>query len=250
MLPATLSITSHGERLRHAELRLMVMEQLTVDQTRERYRLEVEGLDQAVGRLLHKLEELGLRQDSLIIFTSDHGESLGEHNHIGHISNLFNPLVRVPLIMSYPGRLPAGLTVRQPISHLDLMPTILELMTAPAPSGLRGRSLLPVINGADQPQLPIVAETYKPEAPFDRQALIWQGYKYIVTWDRDHRALFHLADDPQELRTLADDDPARTEQMHEQLLQRLSEIESRGKADEAELSEEDLNQLRALGYVH
>jgi arylsulfatase A-like enzyme len=251
MLPATLSITSHDKQLSQAELRLAIMEELNVAQTRERYRLEVEGLDQAVGRLLGKLEELGLRQNSLIVFTSDHGESLGEHNHIGHISNLYNPLVRVPLIMSFPGRLPSGLTIRQPVSHLDLTPTILELITkGPTPSGLRGRSLLQLINGADQPQLPIVAETYKPEAPFDRQALVWQGYKYIITWDRDHRALFHLPDDPQELRTLADSDPARTEQMHDLLMQRLSEIESRGKADEAELSEEDIAQLRALGYIH
>jgi arylsulfatase A-like enzyme len=250
MLPATLRIESQEKSARQAELRLMMMEQLTVEETRERYRLEVEGLDQAVGRLMDKLDRLGLRQNSLIVFTSDHGESLGEHNHIGHISNLFNPLVRVPLIMSYPGRLPAGLTVQAPVSHLDMTPTILDMMSVPGMSGLRGRSLLPLINGAEQPQLPIVAETYKPEAPFDRQALIWQGFKYIVTWDRDHRALFHLPGDPQELHSLSDDDPARAQQMHDLLLQRLSEIESRGKADEAELSEEDLNQLRALGYVH
>jgi arylsulfatase A-like enzyme len=251
MLPATLSITCEESRSEQAELRVMMRERLTEEQIREHYRLEVEGVDRAVGELLQRLEESGLRDRTLVILTSDHGESLGEHSHIGHISQLYEPLLRVPLIMSYPGRIPAGATVKEPVSHLDLAPTILDLLGLGIPEELQGRSLRPLINGSSPPpaQAPIVAETYKPESPADRQALIWEGFKYIVTQDKELRELYNLSDDPDELRSQTEIDQARTNKLHQMLQDHLAEIRKQ-QATKAELSEEDLDQLRALGYVH
>ena len=118
------------------------------------------GTDQAdamIGRVLDELESLGLRDNTLVVVTSDHGEELGEHDLWEH-NFMYQTNLRVPLVMAWPGRLPAGKRVSPLVESVDLVPTLCEVMGLAGPrdreSGERGRvdgiSLLPLVRGEVQ----------------------------------------------------------------------------------------------------
>jgi arylsulfatase A-like enzyme len=88
----------------------------------------VADMDGYIGDLLHQLDRRGLTQNTLIIFTSDHGELLGEHGLFGHRNALYLPLIRVPFIVSKPGSLPAGVRVETPVTISALPATVMELL--------------------------------------------------------------------------------------------------------------------------
>ena len=114
----------------------------------DRYDAEIAFADQGVGRLLASLESSPQRASTLVIFTSDHGESLGEHDYFfDHGSDLFSPSLRIPLILSLPEVLSDGRRLAPPVSNLDILPTILDLLQIRFPSGIEGGSLLPLVRG-------------------------------------------------------------------------------------------------------
>ncbi len=117
-----------------------------------RYDSEIGYVDYHLHSLFRALDKTGLRDSTLVILTADHGESLGEHDYVGHGSHLYDPILRVPLIMRYPGRISPGKVVATPVSLLDVTPTILELTgltrrKPPIPAKFAGRSLAGAIQG-------------------------------------------------------------------------------------------------------
>ena len=110
------------------------------------YRGEVRYVDAQLGHLLDRLTLLGLRDETAVIVTSDHGEGLGDHGLLKHGSNLFDELVRVPLLVRGPG-IPAGRRLRGNAQLEDLLPTALSLMGAPIPDEIDGVDLLPWLRG-------------------------------------------------------------------------------------------------------
>jgi|GEM_PF-764791 len=113
-----------------------------------RYDAEVRAADRCVGRLLETVDRLGLSDDTLVIFASDHGDELYDRNHyFSHSSSIFQGVLHVPLIMRWPGRIPPAATVRSLTEITDLLPTILHCVAARAPEGLPGRSLLSLVDG-------------------------------------------------------------------------------------------------------
>lgn len=105
-------------------------------------------VDWNVGRILDKLDELGVADRTLVIFTSDHGDMQGAHGMIGKsVPAFYEEIARVPLIMRLPGRIPAGKRIRAHANSVDLMPTILDYVGLPIPQDIDGRSLRPVIEG-------------------------------------------------------------------------------------------------------
>lgn len=111
------------------------------------YAASVRQADQRIGDLLGALDTRGLAEDTWVIVTADHGEELNEHGAmLSHGQSLYRQLVWVPLIMRLPGGRGAGRAPAEPVSHIDLMPTILELAGVPVPP-LPGQSLLPLIDG-------------------------------------------------------------------------------------------------------
>ncbi len=104
---------------------------------------EIRFFDLAFGDLIKRIGELGLFDNSMLIFTSDHGESMGEHNNFfSHGEFLYNEQIHVPLILRFPGRSPEVKEVRYPVSHVDLLPTILDAASIRYPDALRGQNLL------------------------------------------------------------------------------------------------------------
>lgn len=120
-------------------------------------------IDEVVGRLLRTLDELGLRQDTIVVFTADHGDYMTQHRLVRKGASLYDSLVHIPLLVSYPAHVPAGKTSDHLVSLLDLFPTFTELMDLPLPPGRSGRPL-PVAAGGT-PRDAIFAETGVEAAP-------------------------------------------------------------------------------------
>lgn len=249
--PATVEIVNPDAEVRREILETACKRVLTREEIVARYALEVEYVDHQIGLLLDHLRELGFLEDTMIVFASDHGEGLGDHNHIGHISQLYDSLLRVPLIMSCPGWLPEGVVIKQPVSLIDILPTISDSLSLPIPEAVSGASLLPLIDGAVEESRPIFAVTYRPEAYSDKQAVIAKGYKYIhsLADDREWEELYDLREDPGELENLAPSNPEILDELRSMLGSRL-EGAAMASVNEAELSEEDIKRLRELGYIH
>jgi arylsulfatase A-like enzyme len=115
-----------------------------VERDRLRYLQETRVADDAVGQVLDALDELGLARDTLVVLLADHGEEFLEHGQRFHGYQLYEETLRVPLVLRWPGHVPAGARVAGIVSLVDVMPTILHLAQAPAPR-MDGMSLVPLL---------------------------------------------------------------------------------------------------------
>ena len=111
------------------------------------YYAMIKLIDDQIARIIDALEVTGQRSDTLIIFTSDHGEALGDHGLIQKGCRFYEGLVRVPLIWSWPGHFAAGARSSALVELSDIAPTLLELAGLPIPSRMTGQSLLPILTG-------------------------------------------------------------------------------------------------------
>ena len=141
--------------------------------------LQVDGqsADASVARLVGQLKELGLYEQATIVITADRGDA-------GSGVSLDEAALHVPLVVKQPGNVGAGRRVLVPVQHIDLLPTVLDMVRAPIPSGLRGRSLRPVLDGDTTriPEQPIYAETLAPMFRFGGRgkfSLITPAYRYV-----------------------------------------------------------------------
>ncbi|SDD27830.1 sulfatase-like hydrolase/transferase [Auraticoccus monumenti] len=116
-------------------------------EVRRAYYAMVTLVDDEVGRILEVLEAEGLAEDTLVVFTSDHGEMLGDHQLMLKGPMVYDLAVRVPLLVRWPGVLPAGERRSELVQWLDLAPTLLEAAGVEAPRGYQGASLLPLARG-------------------------------------------------------------------------------------------------------
>lgn len=162
---------------------------------------EVSQLDAQVGRILRLLESRGLYENTLIIFTSDHGDQCG-HNWAFYKSDaLYDPIIRVPLIVRWPGLGAPGQSLGELVSLVDLMPTVLEAAGLPAPADLDGRSLRPLIAGepAAWRQELLVEST-------GGKALVTPEWK-LISWNDGAEELYDRINDPHDLHSLAGEAP-------------------------------------------
>lgn len=158
-------------------------------------------VDEAVGRILWTLEATGQAENTIIVFTSDHGEMMGSHSLFGK-SVMYEEAVRVPLLLRVPFRKQRPMLVRQPVSHISLVPTLLELLGRKPPENLPGRSLLPLIENRHQRQEDVFIEWHTPpDGPAERTIVTPDGWKLVLS-DKDNSLLFNRLKDPLELRNL------------------------------------------------
>jgi len=182
------------------------------NQPRDLYDGEIHYTDALVGELLDWVVEQPWAKQTAIIITSDHGEGFGEHNHFRHAYELWESLIRVPLMICVPGAEPLKTDVRR--SHIDLAPTIAELMGIEAKPPFRGRSLVSEVFGAPIQKRVIVADLARSDLMDRRRAVIdEQGYKIIGFGDDTAFQLYNLEKDPWEKEELSKSEPAELERM-------------------------------------
>ena len=205
------------------------------------YRGEVAYTDAQIGRLIEGLQSLELFDRTIVVLTSDHGEGLGDHGHLGHGWNLHDELVAVPMILRGPG-LPGGRRVRGAAQLEDLMPTILSLVDVESPGGLDGVDLLHWLRGeaAGSPRKAVFGRRADfPGVPalfFERR---WPR-KWIGEISGGGRA-YHLGRDAGEL------DALEVAAAPDDLLRSVTDAAAEPK--QRVLDEETRKALEALGYL-
>jgi arylsulfatase A-like enzyme/Tfp pilus assembly protein PilF len=222
------------------------------DETGDPYRGEVEFVDAALGDFFAFLRAEGLYENSLIVLTADHGEGLGGHGEREHGFFVYDPTVHVPLIVRAPVAFPVK-RVSALVEHVDVMPTILDLVGVPLPAAVQGESLTDLMFGAGGDDEAIAyTETFYPRLHLGWSELraLYQGTHKYVSAPRDE--LYDLTGDPAERKNLAplEGSRARREELRARL-QAFVESGSEGALDPAAvaLGREDAAALRALGYV-
>jgi arylsulfatase A-like enzyme len=183
-----------------------------IQQSINAYDGAVAYVDHEIGRLSEFLESEGLMENTLIVITSDHGEQFGEHGLFDHANSLYRPVLHVPLVVTFPGKVPEGLRISHPVSLVNLPATILDLAGI-GNSPLPGRSLA---NDWANPKLAhpeaihfsvsqsINMPEWLPASKGDMQGVIFDGMHYIRNGD-GREELYDFINDPEELQDLASD---------------------------------------------
>ncbi len=238
----------------------------------ESHRSEIRRGDSMVGKLRDLLREQGQWDDTLFIVSSDHGDGIFEHGTHGHDYSPFNEIIKVPLILSYPRRVPGSQVVDGLSWHLDLLPTILSFAQLPVPAELRGRDLSKVLlEGAkispDRAIYPVLLRpAHRNHIPMRRMVLkgdlkYIEGHRHFGDPDG---LLFDLAASPDEDENLRESNPAAFAELaalsrryaaslhpgspiHQETGDEISAFP--GEVEPLELPEERKRELEALGYI-
>ncbi len=178
---------------------------------RDVYDNEVHFTDYWVGDLIEWIEKQPWAKDTVVVVTGDHGEGFGEHKHYRHAYELWESLVRVPLIVHTPNAEPRTIEVAR--SHIDLAPTILDLMGLPVPQDLPGRSLVPELYGASVEERDVLVDLPRCDLMDRRRAFIHGEYKLISFGDDAQFQLYNVVKDFREENNLARSQPDLFEDM-------------------------------------
>ncbi|RJP39923.1 MAG: hypothetical protein C4547_02940 [Phycisphaerales bacterium] len=224
------------------------------DEQTNQYDGSIRYVDKGVEQLVGHLERTGLWEKTVFVLAADHGESLGEHNELGH-GDIWNEQLHVPLMVHVPGESPRR--VATAISLVDTMPTVLRLAEGRIPV----RDFLTQCTGVDVLADPTERPLYfqRPGGKSSTFAIEKDGWKYI----RNERAseadlLFQIANDPYELNNVIADFPERAAELQRELAQIIADQTARGERfaagrDEAKMnapmSAERKKLLEELGYV-
>jgi len=215
------------------------------------YNGEIAFADSQIGRVLARLQALGLYERTVIMVIGDHGESLGDHGEAAHGFFIYNSVTHVPFVVRAPFREAQRRRVRDPVRTVDVMPTALDLLGMAIPSGISGVSLVPLIAGAAREmQLDAYSEAMYPLHHYgwsDLRALRSGRYKVI---DAPRPELYDIDRDPREESNLY----AERRQLGDRLIAQLRSVEARFTKTQASLPPTDIDpearqRLAALGYV-
>jgi arylsulfatase A-like enzyme len=223
--------------------------------TLDQYDGEILFADHHVGRLLTELQARGALDNTLVIGTADHGEEFYDHGDVGHGRTAYEEVLRVPLLMRWPGHVPAGATYDGLIGHIDMMPTILGLVGIDIPTRLQGMNLAPQIaKGAAVPERrlfsQVVNDASRLEAAHgDRYKLI----RHVRGPQQGTEEVYDRAHDPSERANLVTQSPAAATALRQELdafTKAVAAIASRIRPEQAKALDKDTERaLRSLGYI-
>jgi choline-sulfatase len=218
----------------------------------DKYDAELGYVDASLGALWKFLAKERLWTNTLVIFTADHGESLGEHGESTHGYFVYQSTLHVPLIVRWPDgtKLRYPNKVETPAGLIAVAPTVLQFLGIPAPASFQGQSLLGLLTGQELgPQREIYSESLYAH---DRlgfaalQSLRIGDRQYI---DAPRPELYDLGRDPKELHNVAPREQAMAQSFREKLVELRSRFGSAKPATTASVSPEVLANLRSLGYL-
>ena len=236
----------------------------SIEEIRRNYTAELQYTDRYIGQVRQTLKDFNLQNKTIIVLTADHGEGLKTHEFVSHVNCLYNETIHVPLIIYDPVLGYRHREVNEKVSHLDIVPTILDLLHIDA-ANLRGNSLQAFITFSPidrifsrKPQLlRVFSSTYAPQAEHDSFSIIDGNYKLIDFPDRKtHRyQAYDLSRDPDERHDLAELAPAQGNTPELRTALSLldgyrNHVATIHKRNHTALDEEQKNALEALGYTH
>jgi arylsulfatase A-like enzyme len=230
---------------------LTFQKELPADQRQhliDRYDGEIADFNASLGELFDALDERGLYDNTVIVFTSDHGEAFFDHGIWGHTSTPYQELIRVPLVIKFPEGKEAGKVVDVICRHVDLAPTILDILGEKPWPHLQGTSLLPAVEGGDWPLNWAVSDIHMDDAVVTSYL---EGSRKLIHIDgpEEHWLLFDLESDPGEQRPLPATGSARLNELKASLQKWLDLFHNeKTMSGTTTISDEDMQRLRALGY--
>lgn len=213
---------------------------------------EIAYVDQLMGEFRRYMEEKNLLDKTLVIFTSDHGESLGEHKESAHGFFIYDSAIRVPLIIRFPEEKFKGSVITNQARSTDIMPTILNMLGEKSPENVQGLSLLPLILGKEaRDELRAYSETYWPRYHYgwsDLKSLRKGQYKFI---DAPKPELYDILDDPGEVNNLVNKKASLGHEMKRELKALIDSNSAEGIEDAGpkKITNDSLVKLQALGYI-
>lgn len=211
---------------------------------------EVRRVDHHVGLVLQELERQGLRERAIVVLTSDHGESLGQHGERTHSFLVYDSTMRVPLVFWGADVVPRGRRAAALVRVVDVAPTLLDLAGLPPLEGAEGVSLRPLFADPDA-DLGLVGygESAEPMLAFGSSVL---RFVRVGRWKYIHKLrpeLYDLDSDPREVRNLASQQPERLEELRGRLFALIDAAPQAAGGAQVELDAESIAELQALGYV-
>jgi arylsulfatase A-like enzyme len=224
-----------------------------------RYDSEIAYADHYVGELFKKLKAMGRYDHSLILFTSDHGETLSERRWmLDHGGRVYDEQIRIPLVVRFPRGQWGRKRLTADAHHVDFVPTILDFLGVRAPGHLQGRSLLGVVRGGEEPKKRAMISLARPEpGRVDGlpRAIVRRGLiksvrlspNKLIVYPAEGGSVFELFDlskDPLEKHNLAADKPEVVQKLQGQVV-----LNQPGAGEKQELTEADRELLRSLGYT-
>ncbi|MGA1795015.1 MAG: tetratricopeptide repeat protein [bacterium] len=211
---------------------------------------EIRYVDEAMGRLFSALKEMDLFDTTLICFTSDHGEGLGDHGEKTHAIFIYDPTIHVPLIFRYPARISPGQVVHQEVCLTDIFPTILDLAGLRYNGGVHGMPLLRR-DGPPAREFEMYCETFYPL--YNHK---WSPLEGIRTADwkliRAPRSeLYHLSEDPNESVNLYEKNTQKVREMESRLDAMIESFSNKGFSHRTQrsLDKDTRDRLESLGYM-
>ncbi len=227
-----------------------------------RYDAEVHYADSQLGRALDAMSAIEREAGTIVVVTSDHGEGLGDHGWVSHGINLYEEAVRVPLVMRWPHMDPSGVQRDDPVTLIDIAPTIVSLLGKEIPADFDGLD----VRGEVSAERPIFMQrrefrskkVRKRRVAGSMYAVVRAGRKYINAPQENGEELYDLTADPGELNNLATSSPGSpggvaaglyAKELLAAIVEQWRERFALRQREHAPLSKAELKALRALGYV-
>jgi arylsulfatase A-like enzyme len=215
------------------------------------YDQEIRYFDEMLGELLQTVRDQNLNDNTIILFMSDHGEEFWDHGSVLHGYTLYEEQLRVPMFI-YDPRRDAAMRIEAITRHIDLLPTILEILGVEVKTAAQGRSLVPWMNGIESSSAvgPVYAQvSLRAVKTVKLESFMKEGWKIIINYlPAKSLELYHLAHDPREADNLA----AGDDNMRNRLLREIMEFRKslpETKAGKVDLTDEEIKRLRSLGYI-
>ncbi len=206
--------------------------------------------DHEVGRVIQKLKDMKLYDDTILIITADHGEAFWEHNFQGHNSQLYEESIRIPLVIKFSSKTGLhGKRIRTPVRTVDLYPTLVDLLQLSRRNwNLDGRSFVRNLVSDKSEDVPVFTQTIAEQA----YSYMEGNFKYIFHRHTHAEELYNLKTDPGERNDLIKTDPIRAVYLRSRLFGWHTENRiagSRIKTDRAVIDDSTRENLKALGYI-
>lgn len=233
-------------QLQEIRERYLVLSPRDLEHLSSLYDAEIRQLDDALAKLFALLDELGVRDETLVVVTSDHGEEFLEHGNVLHGRTMYREVLDVPLILNGPG-VPRGQRVASLASLADVLPTVLARLGVPAPDAIDGLDLLGPPTSMPAERRVVAAADHNNTEPDSLRMIQDRRHKLIVDRVHDETRLFDLERDPGEHHDVAAQEPERVAELRREL---DTHVEHRRQAPErSALTPEETERLRSLGYL-